>query len=154
MYEFVNVLYLSGYCKSHKVQCHDAVPTDVMSSVRIEPPPQVYKNEVPTSISLFFTAHVTAQYNRPDLLDVTSYRWDFGDKSPLGRNDPAVSHTYYSSGNYTVSLTVHAPFSSVSGVASLQLTVYKGGGRLWSHTITSLAVVLHINLCCAHSHYL
>ena len=102
------------------------IHTDAILSVEIVPPSQVFNSEVPATISLLFSATVTSQHNTA-LLDIRSYQWDFGDGTPLSSSDiPTVSHTYSSSGTYTVSLSVHAPFVSGSGEASLDLTVYEG----------------------------
>ena len=102
------------------------VHTDAVLSVEIVPPSQVFNSEVPATISLLFSATVTSQHNT-GLLDIREYQWDFGDGTPPSSSAiPTVSHTYSTSGTYTVSLTVHAPFVSGSGEDSLDLIVYEG----------------------------
>ena len=131
----MSFLYLCiGYCKSRIAECHDTVHTDEVSGVEIVPPSQVFNGEVPATISLLFSATVTSQHNTA-LLDIREYQWDFGDGTPLSSSDiPTVSHTYSTSGTYTVSLTVHAPFVSGNGQASLDLIVYKGEWGLCCHS--------------------
>ena len=103
------------------------IPTDAVASVYIVSPPQTFNSQVPTSISLLFTALVIAQYNHTDLLDIRSYSWDFGDTSFVSSNGPTVSHTYSTPGTYTVTLIAHAPFVSWNNEDSLMLIVYEGG---------------------------
>ena len=44
-----------------------------------------------------------------NLINVTSYTWDFGDGSPLVANTNPVTHTFPAPGTYAVTLTVYSP---------------------------------------------
>ena len=102
------------------------VCADAVKSIEIVPPTQIFNDQVPTTISLVFSVTVTSQY-KTDLLDIRDYQWDFGDgSSPSPSVLPSTTHTYSSTGTYTVRVSVHAPFVIGSSDASLSLIVYEG----------------------------
>ena len=99
--------------------------TDAVKSVELVPPAQLSNNEVPIANSLLFSVAITSEY-KTDMLDIRDYQWDFGDGSSIHSDLPAISHTYTSTGTYSVRVTVHAPFVSGSSEASLSFDTYQG----------------------------
>ena len=100
--------------------------TDLVESVSIALPHQVYLGEVPASIALVFTAKVTSLYGS-NWLGISYYSWDFGDNTTtVHSNTAAVVHTFANAGSYTVTVNVHAHFVGTSGEADTNLVVYEG----------------------------
>lgn len=68
------------------------------------------------------TFDASASYD-PDGTKIISYKWDFGDGTPITSTpQPTITHTYSTVGNYTVSLTVYDE-QGESGSTSAIVTV-------------------------------
>ena len=62
-----------------------------------------------------------------NLINVTSYTWDFGDGSPLVANTNPVTHTFPAPGTYAVTLTVYSPCGIGTFIKTDSVTVTTTG---------------------------
>ena len=115
---------------------------DVLRSVTIIPPSQVFQGRVPTSISLIFASNITTVYGT-DMLGITGYSWDFMDNT--GSVDgPTVSHSYSVAGDYNVRLIVYLHFFE-NNQDTLAITVYQG--KTYVYFVRVLKNTHHVMPC-------
>jgi serine protease len=89
---------------------------------------------VPALLDAEFTAHPTAgtapltvQFTDQSTGDITSWAWDFDNDGKVDSNEQNPSHTYNTTGSYTVSLNVTDPWGYSLEVLGDYITVSSGG---------------------------
>jgi hypothetical protein len=73
------------------------------------------------------TAPLTVQFTDQSTGDITSWAWDFDNDGKVDSNEQNPSHTYNTTGSYTVSLKVTDPWGYSLEVKGDYITVSSGG---------------------------
>ena len=104
------------------------VYADTLVGFSVTYPPEIVEYSVPIGFSVEFSADVMTQY-RTKLLMVGSpfeLSWDFGDGPIITNSLGTVTHTYTSVGNFTISTSVRAVYSSVATLQRRTIRTYQG----------------------------
>ena len=99
----------------------DPTPTSTLTPnltpvVSVEPSPTPTPSDLPKPIGFFIFSPQLPSIREPIIFDasasigqgsqIVSYQWDFADGTMSNENTPKITHTYNTTGNYSVSLTI------------------------------------------------
>ena len=79
---------------------------DMIICMRLLRPPHAVFNWSPQSPQANETVIFNASASTPDGGIIISYKWNFGDGNTTTKDDPIITHAYFTFGNYTVTLTI------------------------------------------------